>query len=1132
MDMPEATAPSASPRRSAYRETARQRAESVPCTSMFRQLINTVEALRTRQEHAERLIRLAERRPFSADLPLPPAAVNNREASPSTPQAAPDAITSAATFPAPQENPDLTDGCSQPFGPASVPLPQKSDTEVEFMDTSSSRKRPRPTESTSDDEGSSRKVPAVTPAPESGTPPPVEASAVLHDADDGFQTVQSKSQKRRQRAAAAAGITARCVPPSGSTHCGPSTPAAAPPAVVTTTPTSVSTRASPHQCGITVLFRPAIPGATFPRTSRLSLAQALSALPGVQEVRVNTKKNVVAADAITPNWRDRLLATTELAGIPVNARMPADRTQSSGIVQGIIGNYTEEELLAGVQSAVPVLAAKRQGTALILRFAASTPPAQVRLFRMVHAVRACRPRPLQCLRCGSYGHTTATCNRTQRCLRCGGGPHGDSTCTSKAKCLHCGRAHTADSPDCQLWQRERRLATIKATAPSFLTHREAAGAPLETATSAITKVQASRAFSAFLTFRRISDVVVLRSAFEECVSDRQCHRAHLLMLGSGRRAQQRRQQLKIDHEYLRHSRYLVFVGYSADCGAIEFSMCDISARMHCLAERRSKIGQTVTGKYANAMRVSNSIAAATARPTFFRFISFEGAPPRAPRPSTAGLGLVRSGGRPAPLRHGAAVLRSRQRPDAELSRLVRKTASTTVRQLHCEISDEVRSSADTMDQSSSIPQRTCAKRPNDATGDETPAPVAASGVASDVASKRPRQMRDAAIEAHSPGSPTPSYKVIIKPRSCFDMSTLPNRAIQAAVDACLNTSRFQGFALHKPTNTISLWVHSLELVEKLKTLREIRTSQDDVLPVQAYLASGTDLRRYVVYGVDCNEEPENLRQELSCPTHKVIAARYLGRGRTCLVTLQGPASPPDRLLYYGCVLRPRPFKPSVIYCYSCYRQGHMKSSCPCPAKDDTMEATPSLSFQCGLCQTNDHDITSPQCPTKRAATKKARRRRDRRSAKPSLQEASNEVATSNRYALLASMDEDTALPTNVPPKQGTPSYSAAAKASHPKPRPSQPIPQDDPPDASCEETDIDLRLAKLQMEIQRLEERRAQIRRRRQSSELQPSPPATQMTHPPNQVPASAPVSPRELLIFVAQQLQQLTSVLVAKLQL
>ncbi|KAH6943517.1 hypothetical protein HPB50_022695 [Hyalomma asiaticum] len=46
----------------------------------------------------------------------------------------------------------------------------------------------------------------------------------------------------------------------------------------------------------------------------------------------------------------------------------------------------------------------------------------------------------------------------------------------------------------------------------------------------------------------------------------------------------------------------------ADGLPVEFSMCDISARMHCLAERRSKTGQTVTGKYAIVMRVSNSIS--------------------------------------------------------------------------------------------------------------------------------------------------------------------------------------------------------------------------------------------------------------------------------------------------------------------------------------------------------------------------------------------------------------------------------------------------------------------------------------------------------------------------------------------
>ncbi|KAH6936860.1 hypothetical protein HPB50_023802 [Hyalomma asiaticum] len=86
-------------------------------------------------------------------------------------------------------------------------------------------------------------------------------------------------------------------------------------------------------------------------------------------------------------------------------------------------------------------------------------------------------------------------------------------------------------------------------------------------------------------------------------------------------------------------------------------MCDISAGMHCLAERRSKIGQTVTGKYANAMRVSNSMAAATARPTSFRFISFETRAPNlrqtVPKGGAASVRVVRS--TPGKQRRNASV---------------------------------------------------------------------------------------------------------------------------------------------------------------------------------------------------------------------------------------------------------------------------------------------------------------------------------------------------------------------------------------------------------------------------------------------------------------------------------------------
>lgn len=54
----------------------------------------------------------------------------------------------------------------------------------------------------------------------------------------------------------------------------------------------------------------------------------------------------------------------------------------------------------------------------------------------------------------------------------------------------------------------------------------------------------------------------------------------------------------------------------------------------------------------------------------------------------------------------------------------------------------------------------------------------------------------------------------------------------------------------------------MALVYKLQELQQIQVSEECVLPVQAYLASGTDLRRYVVNGVDHDEAPEKLLQEL------------------------------------------------------------------------------------------------------------------------------------------------------------------------------------------------------------------------------------------------------------------------------
>ncbi|KAH8027134.1 hypothetical protein HPB51_002317 [Rhipicephalus microplus] len=170
---------------------------------------------------------------------------------------------------------------------------------------------------------------------------------------------------------------------------------------------------------------------------------------------------------------DCLLATSELTEIPVTARLPNDHSQCSGVVQGVDGDYADEALLTAVTSEAPVIAASREGISLVLRFASLMPPTWVRIFRVVFKLRPSRHHPLQCLWFGRCGHIAAACRTPERCLWLSGHHRKGTNCSNKLRCLHCGRPLSADSTDCQLWQRERRLPTIKASAPTYLPRQDA-----------------------------------------------------------------------------------------------------------------------------------------------------------------------------------------------------------------------------------------------------------------------------------------------------------------------------------------------------------------------------------------------------------------------------------------------------------------------------------------------------------------------------------------------------------------------------------------------------------------------------------------------------------------------------------
>lgn len=216
----------------------------------------------------------------------------------------------------------------------------------------------------------------------------------------------------------------------------------------------------------TVLFRTKVSSTAFGKQKSDATTKQLTQLPGVIDVRVNARRNVVAADAATSDALEALLTTTNICGMEVSPREPASR--STGVIVVDDETITTEDIVACLETPVAVQSAVRRGTAVYLRFAAPIPPAEVALYKRRRPVRPCKPRPLQCGKCGRLDHATASCNRERRCWRCGG-PHMRAACRAeKPSCSNCGGPHPVLDHSCPLWREERRVcaALARAQAPA------------------------------------------------------------------------------------------------------------------------------------------------------------------------------------------------------------------------------------------------------------------------------------------------------------------------------------------------------------------------------------------------------------------------------------------------------------------------------------------------------------------------------------------------------------------------------------------------------------------------------------------------------------------------------------------
>ena len=247
----------------------------------------------------------------------------------------------------------------------------------------------------------------------------------------------------------------------------------------TSTNSSASTmRSSRNTEVLTILFAPVL-ACDMRCLNRQAVSVQLEALvPNeIKEVRVNSRKNILAIDVNHVTALDTLREVTELNGMEVRSHIPLGKEVSTGVIYDVDEAITNTDLPVLIKPAsgdTIIASVCRIGTSRCVRiiFKGESLPSHVKVGHFRHAVRPFVPKPLQCWKCMKLGHVSSVCRNATVCSRCTE-PHTTDTCDATIqKCSNCNGPHDASSKDCPIIRRE--IAILKKRVKDDLSHREAA----------------------------------------------------------------------------------------------------------------------------------------------------------------------------------------------------------------------------------------------------------------------------------------------------------------------------------------------------------------------------------------------------------------------------------------------------------------------------------------------------------------------------------------------------------------------------------------------------------------------------------------------------------------------------------
>ncbi|KAG0431726.1 hypothetical protein HPB47_021513 [Ixodes persulcatus] len=214
--------------------------------------------------------------------------------------------------------------------------------------------------------------------------------------------------------------------------------------------------------GLVVLFTPLNPDVSIDSIDSVRVSNTLETLvPScVIEARFNRRKNLLAVDTRNGQTTRGLLSLTTLCGMKARAFEPRGKVSSVGIVRNVDIALSDAKIVGALRSSVSIRCVRRLGKSSTVRieFASATLPQHIYVGLVRHEFDLYVNNPLQCHRCGLFGHVAASCKRKLACLRCAQ-HHATAQCdASDLHCVNCNKSHEATSHISPFWQAERTVA--------------------------------------------------------------------------------------------------------------------------------------------------------------------------------------------------------------------------------------------------------------------------------------------------------------------------------------------------------------------------------------------------------------------------------------------------------------------------------------------------------------------------------------------------------------------------------------------------------------------------------------------------------------------------------------------------